>query len=258
MSTTRRIPRRIFLMVSVCAVLAGCRSGAAENLAYRIVSERPHDPEAYTQGLQLVEGRLFESTGLYGKSTVREVDPATGEVLRKRPLSPRVFGEGLTLHNDELWVLTWKEQVAYVLEPDTFKFIRSHPYGGEGWGLTSDGKRLVMSDGSSTLKFIDATTFAVHGEIQVTDQGRPVDKLNELEWVDGVIFANIYTSDRIARISPETGGVTGWLDLSALRKRLPVPHRAEELNGIAFDAATGRLLVTGKNWPRLFEIELVK
>jgi glutaminyl-peptide cyclotransferase len=225
-------------------------------LTYQVISTRSHDSAAYTQGLQLVGGRLFESTGLYGQSSLRELDPSSGETLRNRPLAKSVFGEGLTLLHDQLWVLTWKEQTAYVFEPDTFKPITSHSYTGEGWGLTTDGKQLIMSDGTNLLKFIDPKDFKTLKSLEVTDGERPVKLINELEWIDGQLFANIYLTDRIARISPETGSVTGWLDLSGLRKLLTGRHRAEVLNGIAYDAKTGHLLVTGKYWPQLFEIKI--
>lgn len=223
-----------------------------------MVSTRPHDPDCYTQGLEFSGKRLFESGGLYGESTVREVDPATGAVLRKRPMAKYVFAEGITLIDSRMWVLTWKEKTAYVLDRDSFKVLATHEYQGEGWGLTHDGTHLVMSDGSSTLRFLDPTTFAVQKTLEVRDQGRPVERLNELEYAEGRIFANIYTSDRIACIDAKDGRVTGWLDLAALRRELPQPHRAEELNGIARDPSTGHLLVTGKRWPRMFEIELTE
>jgi glutaminyl-peptide cyclotransferase len=245
----------LLLPLAACLSTASCNP-QAEKLEYRVVSTQPHDPAAYTQGFQWSAGRIFESTGLYGQSSLREIDPATGRVVRRRPLAKEVFGEGLTLHNGELWVLTWKEQTAYVFEPETFKFLRTYRYEGEGWGLTSNGQQLIMSDGSSTLKFINPTDFSVTRTLQVMDGKQPVDQLNELEWIDGQIYANIYTTHRIARISPETGRVTGWLDLSGLRNLLPRPNRAEVLNGVAHDPDTGHLWVTGKNWPLMFEIEL--
>ena len=236
---------------------AGCGklSSAPEQMAVRIVSTRPHDPNAYTQGLQLHEGRLFESTGLYGESTVREVDPATGAVLRKTSLEPRYFGEGLTLHRGELWVLTWMENTALVMNPDTFEVLRTHRYNGEGWGLTSDGTHLIMSDGTSTLRFIDPEDFSVARRLPVREKGHPVLNLNELEYIHGQVFANVYLTDRIVRIDPQTGRVTGTIDLAGLRPHLPRPHRAEVLNGIAYDETTGHLLVTGKYWPLLFELQ---
>jgi glutaminyl-peptide cyclotransferase len=245
---------RLLLAASLALVLSACSK--PENLSYRIVATKDHDPMCYTQGLEFWNGRLFESGGGYGVSTVREVNPATGEVLRRRPMAKHIFAEGITILNNELWVLSWKEKTAFVLEPDTFKFIRLHEYPGEGWGLTNNGTHLIMSDGSSTLRFIDPKDFSEKKRLTVTDGDREVVMLNELEHVDGVIYANIYQSERIARISAETGKVSGWLDLAALRKQLPQPHRAEELNGIARDPKTGRFLITGKLWPKSFEIEI--
>ena len=245
------------LAIAGCAITS-CQKAVPDTLGYQIVSTRPHDSSAYTQGLQLTGGRLFESTGQYGESTVREIDPTTGQVIRKRPLAKTVFGEGLTVIGNEMWVLTWKENTVYVLEPDTFKPIRTHTYQGEGWGLTTDGKQLVMSDGSATLKFINPRDFSVIKTLEVKDGRSSVTNLNELEWIDGQIFANIYQTTKIARISPESGLVTGWLDLAGLKNQLSKPNRADVLNGIAHDPATGHFLVTGKYWPQMFEIKVVK
>jgi len=245
---------KLLALPAIALLLVSCQKPAA--LDYQLVSTRPHDPLCYTQGLEFLGARLFESGGNYGQSTIREVNPATGEVLRRRPMAATVFSEGLTILNGELFNLTWKENIAYVIEPDTFKFLRSHNYEGEGWGLTNDGKQLIMSDGTDKLKFINPADFSVSKTLNVTDGGQPVDQLNELEYVKGEIFANIYRSEKIARISAETGKVTGWLDLSALRGKLPRPHRAEELNGIAHDPVTGNVLVTGKLWPKMFEIRI--
>lgn len=238
--------------------LSGCAKTDVkpEALSYEVVSAIHHESDAYTQGLQIIGGRLLESTGQYGQSSVREVDRKTGAVMKRRNLPANVFGEGLTMMGDDLWVLTWKEKTAFVLEPSTFRTLRTHTYEGEGWGLTTDGKHLIMSDGSATLKFRDAKDMAVKKTVTVTDQGRPVKLLNELEYIRGEVFANIYMTDRIARIDPGNGRVTGWLDLSALRSQLPKPNRAEVLNGVAYDEETGNLLVTGKYWPRMFEIRL--
>jgi glutaminyl-peptide cyclotransferase len=248
----------IALLAAALLGFTSCQRSAPDLLGYQVVSTRPHEPTAYTQGLQLIGGRLFESTGQYGESTLREIEPTTGEVLRKRPLAKTVFGEGLTILNAEMFVLTWKENTAYVFEPDTFKPIRTYTYPGEGWGLTNDGKLLVMSNGSNSLKFIDPKDFTVVRTLEVMDGKVPVKNLNELEWVEGQIFANVYQTDRIARISPKDGQVTGWLDLSRLKKQLTKPHRADVLNGIAHDPATGHLLVTGKYWPQMFEIKVLK
>jgi glutamine cyclotransferase len=238
--------------------LSSCGKSPPAKLSYQVVSTRPHDPAAYTQGLQLEKGRLFESTGQYGESTLREIEPATGKILRKRPLAKNVFGEGLAHIHGELFVLTWKENTAYVFDPETFKLLRSHTYPGEGWGLTHNGKDLIMSNGSSELKFINPKDFSTLKTLTVLDGNAPVKNLNELEWINGEIFANIYQSEKIARIAPDDGRVTGWLDLAGLRQQLTPPHRAEVLNGIAFDPATGHLLVTGKYWPQMFEIKLAE
>lgn len=245
-------------LASALLVLTSCQKSSPDQLGYQIISTRPHEATAYTQGLQFNGSRLFESTGMYGESTLREIEPATGKVLRKRPLAKTVFGEGLTILGDEMFVLTWKENIAYVFEPDTFKPVRTHEYKGEGWGLTNDGKQLIMSDGTSMLKFINPKDFSVLKTLEVKEGKNPVKNLNELEWVDGQIFANVYMTDKIVRISPEDGQVTGWLDLAGLRKQLTKPNRAEVLNGIALDPATGNLIVTGKYWPQMFEIKVAK
>ncbi|RYD26482.1 MAG: glutaminyl-peptide cyclotransferase [Verrucomicrobiaceae bacterium] len=259
--TFRMTEMRSFLRcgaVMLAVAVSGCAKQdiVPETLSYEVVSVVPHDADAYTQGLQLKDGRLLESTGHYSKSSVREVDLKTGAVLKRRSLPAEVFGEGLTMLDGELWVLTWKEKTAYVLDPASFRTLRTHSFGGEGWGLTTDGKHLIMSDGSDTLKFRDPKDMAVKKTVAVTERGRPVKLLNELEYIGGSVFANVYMTNRIARIDPESGQVTGWLDLSALRSQLPAPNRAEVLNGIAHDGETGHLLVTGKYWPRMFTIKL--
>ena len=250
--------RKLLSLAVILSSLTACHKSKPETLGYQIVSVRSHDPDAYTQGLQWTAGRLFESTGQYGQSTLRELEPTTGNILRKRPLAKSVFGEGLTVLNQELWLITWKENTAYVFEPDTFKPLRTHSYQGEGWGLTNDGKHLIMSDGSSTLKFINPQNFSILKTLDVQDGKSPVKNLNELEWVDGQIFANIYLTDKIVRISPQDGQVTGWLDLAGLRNQLTQPNHAEVLNGIAFVKSSGHLLVTGKYWPQLFEIKIAR
>jgi glutamine cyclotransferase len=244
------------LLAVICTSLASCGKSAPEPLAYQVISTRPHDPDAYTQGFQLIDGRLFESTGQYGQSSLREVEPATGKILRKRPLAKQVFGEGLTLHRGEIWVLTWKELTANVFDRESFKLLRSHDYQGEGWGLTSNGSHLIMSDGSNLLKFRDPKDFSVVKTLGVMDGTHPVKNLNELEWIEGEIFANIYMTDTIVRISPKDGRVTASLDLAGLRNLLPKPNRAEALNGIAYDPKTGHLLITGKYWPQMFELKI--
>ncbi len=241
-------------------VLLACdlRTPSARPLAFEIIAQHPHDPLAFTQGLQWHGDRLWESTGLYGKSSVREVNRETGEVIRRRDFPKHYFGEGLTVHGDHLWMLTWRERTVFVLDPETFEEVRTHAYPGEGWGLTSDGRHLIMSDGTSTLRFMSPDDFSEVRRVTVTENGKPLINLNELEYVDGAVYANIFMTDRIVRIDPRRGVVTASLDASPLRAALPRPNRAEVLNGIAYDAATGHFLVTGKYWPSLFVIRLVE
>jgi glutaminyl-peptide cyclotransferase len=243
------------LLTVICALLLiGCEK-SAKIMDYTLVSSKPHDDKCYTQGLEFYKGNLLESAGRYGESNLRLVEPATGKVLRQRALPRTVFAEGLTLVNGELWLLTWKEQVAYVFNPETFELIRRHTYEGEGWGLTHDGEHLIMSNGSNHLTFRNPKDFSVVKGIDVTENGKPVDQINELEWVDGHIWANIYKSDRMVCIDAKSGKVTRVVNGADLRARLPQDEkRAEEFNGIAHDPATGHLWVTGKYWPTMYEI----
>jgi glutaminyl-peptide cyclotransferase len=222
---------------------------------YRVLHTYKHDREAFTQGLLFHDGFLYEGTGTEGKSSLRKVDLATGNVLRRVDLPSAYFGEGLALWKDKLIQLTWKSKIGFVYDLATFKQVRTFTYNREGWGITQDGKRLIMSDGSSTLYFWDPETFKEIGHLNVTDHGRSVPELNELEYVRGEIYANVWRTERIARISPSTGKVVGWIDLPGL---LPPADRAgaDVLNGIAYDAKLNRLFVTGKWWPKLFQIEM--
>ncbi|MBM4142176.1 MAG: glutaminyl-peptide cyclotransferase [Lentisphaerae bacterium] len=236
----------------------GCgREGAAPRISgYRIAAAYPHDPAAFTQGLVWHAGRLYESTGLEGRSTLREVDLASGRVLRSAPLPSEAFGEGLASCAGRLLQLTWRSGIGYVWRPEDFALLGTFSYPGEGWGLTSDGNALIMSDGTDVLRFLDPLTFRETARRRVTDEGAPVTRLNELEYVRGEILANVWGSVRIARIDPATGNVLGWIDLRGLLT--PEEQAAADvLNGIAYDDRQDRLFVTGKFWPRLFEIELV-
>ena len=210
---------------------------------------------AFTQGLAIANGQLYEGTGLYGQSTIRKVDLATGRVEKQRPIDPKFFGEGIAILGGRLYQLTWQHGLGFVYDLATFNQQRTFQYAGEGWGLTQDGKELILSDGSAKLRFLNPETFAVTREIEVRDQGAPVAKLNELEYIDGEIWSNVWYDERIARISPATGEVLGWIDLASL---YPKGSRSSEavLNGIAYDAAAKRLFVTGKNWPQLYEIKV--
>lgn len=222
----------------------------------QVVNEYPHDPEAFTQGLVWEAGKFYESTGLEGKSNIREVDLFTGAVKRQRDV-PGVFGEGIAVLGGKLYQITWKNGRCIVYDAATFTPTgQEFTYTGEGWGLTTDGTSLVMSNGTSTVVFRDPKTFAVTRSITVTDKGVAIDKLNELEWVKGELWANVWTSDQIARIDPKTGTVVGWVDVTGL---LSPAERAkvDVLNGIVYDAANDRIYVTGKNWPKLFEIRPV-
>lgn len=230
-------------------------AGNAPRYGYDIVNRYPHDPEAFTQGLVYRDGFLFESTGLNGRSSLRKVRLETGEVVQRHDVDKQYFAEGLTDWGDRLLQLTWETNVGFVYDLASFRQLRTFSYRGEGWGLTHDGQRLIMSDGTSTLRFLDPATFSEVGEMAVRDGGLMVDDLNELEFVKGSIFANVWFVDSIAMIAPDSGQVTGWIDLRGL-----LPDRqargADVLNGIAYDAAADRLFVTGKLWPTVFEIRV--
>ena len=225
----------------------------------RALASWPHDSTAYTQGLVLDGERVIEGTGLVGQSDVRAVELRTGRILRRTPLASAAFGEGTTVVGGRVLQLTWQGGRGYVYDAATLALADSVAYDGEGWGLTTDGTRLYLSDGSDRIRVLDPTTFAVERSFVVSEAGRAVWMLNELEWVQGELLANIYQTDFVARIDPATGRVVGWLDLGGLLtagERASVVRRGGVANGIAFDAARGRLLVTGKLWPRVFEIGL--
>jgi glutaminyl-peptide cyclotransferase len=224
---------------------------------YTIVHTYPHDHEAFTQGLEYVDGVLYESTGLQGRSTIRKTTLATGAVAQKRSIDVQHFGEGITIFKSELFQLTWQSGVAFVYDRSTFAPKRTFKYAGEGWGLTHDRDNLIMSDGSEFLRYLDPATFAERRRVRVTGVGLPVKNLNELEYVKGEIFANVWMTDFIARIDPPSGRVTSYIDLRGLMPARDVSPDAV-LNGIAYDAAGDRLFVTGKLWPRLFEIKLMR
>lgn len=225
---------------------------------YQIVHAYPHDPKAFTQGLVYVDGHLYESTGLNGRSSLRMVDLQTGRILQHHELAAEYFGEGLTNWGSSLVQLTWKAGTAFVYDRFSFALQRTLHYPGEGWGLTQDGKSLIMSDGSPVLRFFDPRTFREIRRLSVVDEnGQPVLDLNELEYVRGEIYANVWHTDRIARISPRTGKVLGWIDLSGLIDKSQLSDTDAVLNGIAYDSRFDRLFVTGKLWPRLFEIKVV-
>jgi glutamine cyclotransferase len=225
---------------------------------YREIAWRPHDPTAYTQGLYWQDGYLYEGTGLEGHSSLRKVDPETGAVLRKIDLDPRYFGEGIALLDGKIYQLTWQHGLGFIYDAQTFRQLGDFRYTGEGWGLTTDGTYLYMSNGSERIEVIDPDGFRSVRTIEVCTDRTKVGSLNELEWIDGEIWANVYMTDQIVRIDPATGAVTGIVDLRGLLKTADKDIHTDVLNGIAWDASARRLFVTGKNWKKLFEIQLSK
>ena len=223
---------------------------------FEVVHTYPHDPAAFTQGLVFRDGVLLESTGR-SPSTIRKVRLEDGVVLQRRQLDPAYFGEGLTVFDDRMLTLTWKDGKGFIWNPETLLPEGEFAYAGEGWGLTHDATRLILSDGTPSLRFLDPVTLAETGRVPVTLQGRPLGQINELEWIDGEVFANIWQTDFIVRIDPATGRITGVIDLSTLMPdRSGLDTTDDVLNGIAWDPVGRRLFVTGKNWPKLFEIRL--
>lgn len=221
---------------------------------YDVVRAYPHDAAAFTQGLVYRDGFLYESTGLTGQSTLRKLEIESGRVVQRREMAADVFAEGLTIWNNTLVQLTWQHQKAFVYALATFAPQSTLAYEGEGWGLTHDGSRLILSDGNAVLRFLDPSSGRETGRVPVTDAGRPIVDLNELEFVRGSVLANVWHTDRIAVIDPSTGNVTAWIDLTGLRPAASRQDPEAVLNGIAYDEARDRLFVTGKRWPTLFEI----
>jgi glutamine cyclotransferase len=246
-----------FFRTVTAAVLAAAASLAFAADGYRVVHTYPHDPQAYTQGLLYEGGELYESTGLNGRSSLRMVDLETGRVLQRAEVPQQYFAEGLASWGSTLIQLTWQSHIAFVYDLFSFRILHTFNYKGEGWGLTEDSKNLILSDGTATLRFFDPSTFREVRHIEVKDHGSDVTQLNELEYVHGEIYANVWHTDRIARISPATGKVLGWVDLSGLLSPGQVSDPEAVLNGIAYDSAHDRLFVTGKLWPKLFEIKIV-
>ena len=256
-----------FLIAAALLAAVGCgtsptEAGGIQEYGYEVVHTYPHDPRAFTEGLFYLNGFLYEATGLEAQSSVRKVKLETGEVVQQHNLPEAYFGEGIVAWKDHLLQLTYTTQVGFVYDLSTFGLKSQFSYPGQGWSMTTDGKRIVMDDGTPEIRFWDPETLRETGRIQVTAEGQPVSNLNELEWVKGEILANVWHTDRIARIDPASGVVRGWIELNGLldpSDRLPGSEGAEQvLNGIAYDARGGRLFVTGKYWPKLFEIRVVK
>ena len=252
-----------WLLIGIAVLLVGggvawalVQRRAPPVYGFQVLNAYPHDPKAYTQGLVFEDGFLYEGTGKTGQSTLRKVELETGRVIQSHALSSQLFGEGITILDGRIYQLTWRKGLAIVYDKKTFGEIARFRYSGEGWGLTNDGESLIMSNGTATLQFRDPKTFRIQRRLVVHSQGRNLSRLNELEYIEGEILANVWYQDYIARISPRTGEITGWIDL----QRLPTGRRDREavLNGIAYDAENDRLFVTGKNWPKLFDIRVVE
>lgn len=225
---------------------------------YKVVNTFSHDPEAFTQGLFLEDGILYESTGLNGKSTVKKIDLKTGKVIKSRNMQDKFFGEGLTIVNDKIIQITWRSKTGFVYNKESLEILRTFSYKTQGWGITYDGKYLILSDGSDILYFMDPKSFVIVGKLEVYDKKGKVSNLNELEYINGEIYANIWGKDLIARINPKTGNVKSWIDLSGLLSETDKIGKEDVLNGIAYNPENNTLLVTGKFWPKIFEIEIIE
>jgi glutamine cyclotransferase len=249
------------VLIFSCLNLQGClipgNSDVIPVYSYNIVNIYPHDRNAFTQGLVFEDSVLYEGTGLLGHSSLRRVELETGDVLQIRELSDQFFGEGITIYENKIIQLTWQSNIGFVYDKDSFELLQEFNYSTEGWGITHDGERLIMSDGTAILHFLNPQTFEEIGQLEVFDNDGPITRLNELEYIQGEIYANIWQTDRVARIAPLTGRVIGWVELGGLLTTEDRSEPVDVLNGIAYDAKTDRLFVTGKLWPKLFEIELI-
>lgn len=224
----------------------------------KIINKYPHDKDAYTQGLVYHNGYLYESTGLYGKSTLRKVDIKTGKVLQSISLQPQYFGEGITILNNKIYQLTWENKKAFVYELNTFKLLKEFTIPTEGWGIATDGNTLMISDGSNFLTFYDTNNFSITSTIMIKQGNKSLYNINEMEYYDGLIYANVYMTDNIVMINPTTGDIVGWIDISLLRQNLDNPQNAEVSNGIAYNPDTKTFYLTGKNWSNLFEVIFIE
>src|SRR5437868_642477 len=264
-------PLTIVVTLLLCLAGGGCHTPANNNdnatveptsnavvpkYGYQIVNIYPHDSNAFTQGLILADGKLLESTGEEGRSSLRNVDLQTGRVLRKVDVAEPYFAEGIALLNGKIYQLTWQHHVGFIYDAQTFNKVGQFNYTGEGWGLATDGQSLILSDGTNRIRFLDPNDFRVTKTITVLDGRTPIDQLNELEYVQGSIYANVWHDNRIAIIDPQNGHVTGWIDLAGLMPEGELQDPEAVLNGIAYDQTNNKLYVTGKLWPRLFEIRV--
>lgn len=225
-------------------------------LDYDLIKSYPHDTSAFTQGLVYHEGYLYEGTGLRGKSSIRKINLKTGNSEKSFKLPKKYFGEGITILKDKIYQLTWKSNIGFVYDLKSFDLINEFYYPFEGWGITTDGKELILSDGSSSLYFMDPETFGIRKKLQVFDRKTPIKRINELEFIDGNIYANVWITNKIAVISPQSGKVLYWIDLRGLLKKESNTQRVDVMNGIAYDNVSKRIFVTGKLWPKIFEIKI--
>ncbi len=249
------------LLSAVCPFLAGqsspqVRANRPREYTFAIVRAFPHDTSAFTQGLAYCDGFLYEGTGLNGRSSLRKLRLESGQVVQHVELASEFFGEGITIIRNKVFQLTWKSEVGFVYDLKDFHLLREFSYSGEGWGLATDGRDIFMSDGTSEIRVLNGQTLQERRRIKVHDGSTPIDQLNELEFVEGQIFANVWHSDRVARISPQTGKIVGWIDFSGLLSPIYSRDPDAVLNGIAYDPVGKRLFVTGKLWPRIFEIRI--
>ena len=245
------------ILASASYYLNSLQNKPVQTYTYAIMYKYPHDPTAFTQGLAFDNGFLYEGTGLRGQSSLRRVEVESGNILQMHSLSSEYFGEGITIHQNKIFQVTWRSYQGFVYDKDSFKQMAAFEIATEGWGLTHDGSSLILSDGTSTLRFIDLDTYEETRAVEVLDRDEPVLNINELEYIDGEVFANIWQTERIARIDPESGSVVGWLDLCGLADSFDEDTSVDVLNGIAYDVEGGRLFITGKLWPKLFEIEII-
>ena len=222
----------------------------------QVVNVYPHDPKAYTQGFVFHEGFFYEGTGLQGLSTIRKVELKTGKILKSYQLPPEYFGEGIAIFDNKLIQLTWQSHIGFIYDLESFRLLGTFSYPTEGWGITFDGKHLIMSDGTAVLRFLETQTYKIVKQIEVRDRGNIVPNINELEYIRGEVYANVWGTAYIVRISPRTGQVLGWIDLRGLYQYVSAGGKKDVLNGIAYDAKDNRLFVTGKYWPNIFEIRL--
>jgi len=263
-SSGRILLRKLLFMpvaLLIAVVISSCsdsdHSSSPSLYTYKVVETYAHDQRAFTQGLVFENGIMYEGTGLYERSTLRKVDHTTGNILQIREVPAKFFGEGITVYGDKIIQLTYKSGVGFVYNKNDLELLRKFSYSTEGWGITHDGNQLIISDGTATLYFLNPDTFEQIGRIEVRDQGTPVRGLNELEYVKGEVYANVWPTERIVRIDPRTGRVVGWIYMDGILNMLGKSREIDVLNGIAYDAIGDRLFVTGKFWPKLFEIKLV-